>query len=124
MDYKIISAINDDFNEILEIKDIWDIDKYMKRFTIGLICSDKLKKLLYEETDYCLDIFNNCLKGIIGNYINQEINLDELKNILDFNFNIINTKNKEKFNEIFPEFIKLLIDELSCLLWCRSHFKS
>jgi len=115
MDCKLITLINEDFNEILQIKDIWDIDKYTKRFNTCLKCSDKLKKLLYEETDYCLKIFNNHVKDIMENYINHKINYQELEAFLNCTFKSKNTIQKEKYNEIFPEFIRLLIDNIDIL---------
>jgi superfamily II DNA or RNA helicase len=111
----LITLIDDDFKEILEIMDIWDIDKYMKRFNTCLKCSNKLKKLLYEETDCCLEIFNNFIKDVITNYVNHKIKYDELESCLQWKFECKNTIKKEKFNDIFPEFIQLIIDNIEIL---------
>ena len=115
MNSKLITLINEDFYEILELKDISDIDKYMKRFNTPLKYSVKLKKLLYEETDYCLVIFNNNVKNIITDYVNHKINYEELEAFLLLKFDCKNTTKKEKFNVIFPEFIQLIIDNIDIL---------
>jgi hypothetical protein len=115
MSSKIINLINEDFNEILEIKDLWNIDKYMKRFNTVSKCSDKLKKLLYEETDCCLEIFNNYVTDIIKDYVDNKINYEELISCLEWTFSSKNTARKAKYSEIFPEFINLIIDNVNIL---------
>jgi superfamily II DNA or RNA helicase len=115
MSSKIIILLNEDFNEILEIKDFWNVDKYMKRFNTVSKCSDKLKKLLYEETDCCLEIFNNYMIDIIKDYVDNKINYEELISCLEWKFSSKNTAKKAKYNEIFPEFIKLIIVNVDIL---------
>lgn len=97
MNSKIITLITDDLNEILDIKNTWNLEKYIKRFNTELNYSEKLKKLLYQESNYCLDIFNNFIKDIIIKYINEKINFEELKSCLEWNFECKNTKKRDVY---------------------------
>jgi hypothetical protein len=105
MNRELITLIIDDITDILEIKNIWNVDKYMKRFNTISKCSDNLKRLLYEETEYCLEVFNKFVKDVIVDCINNNFTYDKLIKM----FKCKHIAKKEKYNEIISEFIKLII---------------
>ena len=109
MNCDLITLINDDITNILEIKNIWNVDKYMKRFNTISKCSDNLKRLLYEETEYCLEVFNKFVKDVIVDCINNKFTYDKLVKMFKCPFKCKHIAKKEKYNEIISEFIKLII---------------
>ena len=115
MEFEIDKLIKENFNDVIDLKQKWNLEKFMKTYGTDLIYSKELKELLYSETEKCLKIYNKFIADIIKKYIKKEISFDELKSCLNWSFECKNNYKKEYFNKIFPEFIKLLIDNKDIL---------
>lgn len=115
MEFEIDKLIKENFNDVLDLKDRWTLEKFMKNYGTDLTYSKELKELLYLETNKCLEIYNRFIVGIIKNYIKKEISFEELQSYLKCSFECKNNNKKEYFNKIFPEFINLLINNINFL---------
>jgi superfamily II DNA or RNA helicase len=108
---KIIDLFFQDINDVLSFKDSgWTIDKFLRKYTPELNYSDTLKKLLYEQTDNCITIFENFIEKIITDYLQDKVSIEEIMQLTNTKFKELNNTNKKMFNLIFPHFINLLIE--------------
>jgi len=76
---------------------------------LNLNYSNELKICLMTKIDYCLDIFNRFVKKVIEKLDNEQTTLEELQQT-NFTFDNPNNQKRELFNMIFPEFIKLIVE--------------
>lgn len=109
MNCKIIDIIKQEINDIFGIKKIWNLKKFISKYTIEFKCSDEFKEILFLETEKSYEIFNKFIIEIINNYIDNKITFEELESYIDCTFTCKNNEKKEYYNKIFPEFIKVLI---------------
>jgi len=115
MNCKIIDIIKGEFNDILEIKEMRKFEKFISKYTPEVECSTEFKEILFLETEKCLEIFNKFIIDIINNYVNNKITFEELESYVDCTFTCKNNEKKQYFTKIFPEFIKLLINNKGLL---------
>jgi superfamily II DNA or RNA helicase len=109
MENILANKIIKDFDDILGIKNNLNLSTFLN-YNLNLNYPLELKILLYSETDFCLEIFNKFIKEIIQKYIDEQISIDELQEHTNWFFRYADNNRKEMYNEIFPKFIKLLID--------------
>jgi superfamily II DNA or RNA helicase len=109
----MINTINDyfkhDLNILYGIKEVFKSEQYVSLIKTKLNYTDDFKKILYDETDNCLEVYEKFIKPTIGDYINDKITKDEIYEMSGWNFNSSNTQKKEYFNKIFPQLVNLLI---------------
>lgn len=112
---KINDLFFQDVNNTLLLKNSKMPIEIFYKFTLGLNYSQNLKKMLYEETDNCINIFENFIEQIISNYIDNKIIIEELIELKNTKFEKLDNTNKKIFNCIFPCFINLLIEHKSLM---------
>ena len=105
----LTTKLKDEFNDILEVKGNWNYDKFLEKYKPSFDYSSEFLNLLYNETDYCLEIFNKYITEIIDKYIDDEIPLESLLEHKKWEFKCLNENRKKMYNKIFPNFIELLI---------------
>lgn len=114
MNSEINKLIKEDFNDVLDFKEKMDFKKFSK-YSLNLKYTSELRELLYSKTEECLEVYNKCVFDLVDKYINSKIDFKELEQCLEWEFTSKNNQKKEYFNEIFPEFIKLLINNKDIL---------
>jgi hypothetical protein len=113
----MINTFNDCFFEDYEIlqkvKPVLDVNEYILFIKTKLTYSKNFKRNLYNETEIFLEVYNNFIVNIINDYIKCAINRDELKSIFNWTLNSSNPIKNKLYNKIFPQFIKLLINNIN-----------
>lgn len=105
----LITKIKDEFNDILEVKEKWNYDKFLQKYKPNFNYSEDFLKILYNDTDYCLEIFNKFIIEIISKYIDKKLSVQDLEEFAKCKLQFVNTNREKMYNKIFPKFIELLI---------------
>ena len=88
---------------------------FLKKYKPSFNYSEEFLNLLYNETDYCLEIFNKFVGDIINKYIDEKISLEDLQEYKNWEFKCLNNKRKNMYSKIFPNFIQLLIENVDLM---------
>ena len=115
MNNTIDTHFKEDVNILYGIKTVFKSEQYVSLIKTKLDYTDDLKKILFDETDNCLEVYEKFIKPTMDNYINDKITNNEINEMMTWNFNSPNTLKKEYFNKIFPQLVNLLINNIDKL---------